>query len=182
MPRQSFREFLKGLELDASTTNAIMAEYGAQTTENLELIDQLKQEKKDLQKQIDEAPNAAELQSKIDELTGQVTSLTNEKNDLETSNKEAIKALKLDYALKAAIAKSNPIDEVAYRAHLDMGKISFDEEKDVLTGFEDQDKAIRESKAYLFQESQSEGQGHGGLSGGANKTYSIFDAVNEHYK
>ena len=175
MPRQSFREFLKGLELDASTTNAIMAE-------NLELIDQLKQEKKDLQKQIDEAPDAAKLQNQIDELTGQVTSLTNEKNDLETSNKEAIKAVKRDYALKAAIAKSNPIDEVAYRAHLDMDKIGFDEEKELLTGFEDQDKAIRESKSYLFQESQSEGQEHGGLNGGANKTYSIFDAVSEHYK
>ena len=33
--KKSFREFLKGLELEDDTVDTIMAEFGAQTTANL---------------------------------------------------------------------------------------------------------------------------------------------------
>lgn len=178
----SFREFLKNMGLEKEKVDAIMAEYGEQTTKNLTTIDELRNQVSTLQEQVSKAPNAEELQSKIDELTSQVTTLTTEKETLETNQKEAIKGVKLDYALKAAIAKSNPIDELAYRAHLDMQKIGYDEEKNELTGFEEQDKAIKEANGYLFQENQSGGQEHGTPQGGNNQSYSMMDAVASYYK
>lgn len=70
--------------LEKEKVDAIMAEYGEQTTKNL---------------------------TTIDELTNQVTTLTTEKETLETNQKEAIKGVKLDYALKAAIDVST-VDKI----------------------------------------------------------------------
>lgn len=178
----SFREFLKNMGLEKEKVDEIMAEYGEQTTKNLTTISELKTQVSALQEQVNKAPNTEELQGKIDELTAQVTSLTNEKETLETNQKETVKKLKLDYALNAAIAKSNPIDEVAYKAHLDMAKIGYDDEKNELTGFEEQDKAIRETNGYLFQEFVPDGQEHGGLAGKGSQSYSLTDAIADYYK
>lgn len=178
-----FREFLKGLNLDKDIVNSIMAEYGELTTKNLNTIKDLQSQVVGLQEQVSKVPNTDELQAQITTLTEQVTTLTGEKTELETKHSNEIKGLKLDYALRTAIAKSNPIDEIAYKAHLDMSKIRYDEEKNELTGFDEQDKAIKEANAYLFQENiQSGGQEHGGTNGGNSQNYSIQNAVNEYYK
>lgn len=161
---QFTREFLKGLELDKDTIDAIMAEHGASVTE---LKESLENQKK-------------EYEEKYANFEAEKKQLEAQKVELETKNKEGLKAVKRDYAIKRAVTKSAPKDEIGYMAHLDATKIEYDEEKDELKGFDEQDKAIREQFGYLF-EKDAGGAEHGGLGGegGEGATLSLYDAINE---
>ena len=170
----SFREFLKGMDLESDKIEKIMAEYGAQTSANIKKVDEL-------EKQLKEAPKKEDfdkLNQQVADLTTSNEKLTTEKADLETKSASDLKALKKDYAINLAVQKSNPIDEVAYRAHLDASKLEYDEEKNVLTGFEEQDKAIRSNNPYLFNV-QAGGDNHGGFGGGSGDDYDLAGSINE---
>ena len=172
------REFLKGLELDKSTVDAIMSEYGAGVTEFKEQIETLKTENENVKKAKEEM---ATLQKSHEDLEKQFKELEEAKKELESNNSKNLKALKREYAIKNAISKSAPIDEVSYRAHLDDSKIDYDEEKDVLVGFEEQDKSIKENYAFLFNQSAT-GDDHRGIDNPDGKNLSIAEAIDLEFK
>ena len=176
------RDFLKGLELDKSTIDAIMSEYGSGVTELKEQIDTLKTENADLKNSNAEFATLQkthkELEKSFKDLEKEKETLATQKAELETNSANNLKALKKEYAINKAIMKSAPIDEVSYKAHLDMSKIEYDDEKDELTGFEDQDKAIKENYGFLFGQ-VSTGAEHGGIDGKGGETLSIEDAINQ---
>ena len=170
------REFLKGLGLTDELIDTIMAEHGKLMTRSTETIDQLKDQVRDLK-------DAAKPFEGVDleALNNQITTLTTDKENAESEHKKAITALKKDYAIKAAVAKSAPLDEIAYMAHLDKDKIVFNEETGELTGFKEQDDAIHKDYAYMFNAAPG-GEEHGGFDGDSTKTASLADAVADYYK
>lgn len=170
------REFLKGLGLTDELIDTIMAEHGKLMTRSTETINQLKDQVRDLK----DAAKPFEGVD-LDALNNQITTLTADKENAESEHKKAITALKKDYAIKAAVAKSNPLDEIAYMAHLDRDKIVFNEETGELTGFKEQDDAIHKDYAYMFN-AASGGDEHRGIDSDSAKSMSLSDAVAEHYK
>lgn len=170
----SFREFLKGLGLEKETIDTVMAEHGKIVTENVETIQTLKSEKLALEEKVQKNGNS-------EELAGQIETLKTEKAELEASSKTALSEAKKEYAIKLAISNSKTLDPIAYRAHLDVSKLEYDEAKDELKGFEDQDKAIRETKTYLF-DAEATGAAHGGIITKSNADYSLANAITEHYE
>lgn len=176
------REFLKGLELDKSTIDAIMAEYGSGVTELKEEIIALKEKNANMKKDSDELATLQkdfkELEKAKKDLEKQNSELASQKTELEANNANSLKAIKKEYAIKKAILKSAPIDDVSYRAHLDDSKIEYDEEKDSLVGFEEQDKAIKENYAFLFNQGATGGE-HGDIKNGGDGLLSIEDAINQ---
>ena len=177
------REFLKGLELDKSTIDAIMSEYGSGVTEMKEQIAELKNENADLKNGNAELATLQkthkELEQSFKALEKEKETLATQKAELETNSANNLKALKKDFAIKKAIMKSAPIDEVSYKAHLDLEKIEYDDEKDELKGFDDQDKAIRENYGFLFGSGGSQGGEHGGIDGGNGGSLTIEEAINQ---
>ena len=176
------REFLKGLELDKSTIDAIMSEYGSGVTELKEEIIALKESntimKKDSEALATLQKEFKELEKAKKDLEKQNTDLASQKTELENNSATNLKALKKEYAIKKAILKSAPLDDVSYRAHLDDSKIEYDEEKDELVGFDEQDKAIKENYAFLFNQGAGGGE-HGGIDENGSGAMSIEDAVNQ---
>lgn len=73
------RDFLKGLELDKSTIDAIMAEYGSGVTELKEQIETIKSENERLKKSSNEY---ATLQESFKGLQQKVSDLTNKNQKL----------------------------------------------------------------------------------------------------
>lgn len=181
------RDFLKGLDLDKSTIDSIMSEYGSSVTE---LKEQIEKQKADIEEAKKGNAELATLQTankdfekKVKDLEKQVGDLTTKNQDLEKNGADNLKALKKDYAIKKAILKTGAVDEVSYKAHLDISKIEYDEEKDELTGFEEQDKAIKENHSYLFGSGKATGGDHGGIkgNGGTGGEVSLDDAIDEKY-
>lgn len=177
------REFLKGLELEKSTIDAIMAEHGQSMNDLKAKIEVLSA---DAEKQ--KADYEAQLKTLQEETTQKYVELENANKDLSAKNaelgeqnKNTVKELKREYAIKSAIMKSRPIDDVSYKAHLDMSKIEYDEENDKLVGFEEQDKNIRENYSFLFNtEEPSSGEEMGNIKSTSNgSSLSILDAVNQ---
>lgn len=175
------REFLKGLELDKSTIDAIMSEYGSGVTELKEQLEEFKAKNASLTTSVSEyeklKADYEQLSTTYKELEAEKTKIATEKDELSTKNAEQIVKLKRDYAISSAIAKSNPRDEKAYRAHLDESKITLNENGE-LEGFDDQDKDIKENYSYLFDEGIGTGSAHGGIHG-SGATLSLADAINE---
>lgn len=175
------REFLKGLELDKSTIDAIMSEYGSGVTELKEQLEEFKTKNETLAKGAEELnklkADYEALNESFKTLEAEKLEIATEKEQLSTKNAEEIVKIKRDYAISSAIAKSMPRDEKAYRAHLDESKITLNENGE-LEGFYEQDKDIKENYSYLFDENIGTGSAHGGIGGGG-ATLSLADAINE---
>lgn len=177
------RDFLKGLDLDKDKIDAIMSEHGSSTSELKEKIQKLEKEVEEAKKNNDEVATLQstikDLEKKSKDFEKQVGELTTKNQDLENKNASGLKALKKDYAIKKAILKTGTLDEASYKVHLDESKIEYDEEKDLLTGFEEQDKEIHKNYGFLFGGGAT-GDDHGGINGkGSGENMSIMDAVNE---
>lgn len=95
--------------------------------------------------------SAATLQATIDSLKQQV------------ADKDAtITGMKRSGKIREALVKANVRDAAVVEKLLDSSKIGEDD-KGNLTGLDDQVKALKESSAYLFEETQGS---HGGFGGG----------------
>ena len=146
--KKSFREFLKGLELEDDTIDTIMAEFGAQRTLDLEKITTL-------ETQINQSGN---LQSELNNLKT--------KYDNDTKSLKAINAKN-----KAVFSKFAGMGKIAelLMAKIDLDKIELDDGGKVTKGLDDQyDSLIEEYKDFLHTGSSgNEDQGgDGGLPGG----------------
>lgn len=175
------RDFLKGLGLTDDTIDLVMAEVGKDTNKNIEKMNEQAQEILKLNETIAKYKDYDSIVKQLEEAN---KTIETQKADIETAKTtydEGILGLKKDNAIKIAVMSSKPIDEVAYLAHLDMSKITYDAETNELTGFKEQDEAIRKNQAYLF-EPQSTGTEHGSLNGNVGQADDIYSAVAEHYK
>lgn len=68
--------------------------------------------------------------------------------------------IKVNSALKLALAKSGTIDEVALKAHLNLDDVKLAEDGS-LEGIDKQLSTLKEDKAYLFGEQRNTGLPHG---------------------
>lgn len=169
------REFLKGLGLDNETIDTIMAEHGKLMTKTKEENSTLRDRVRELEDKVKPFEGV-----NLEEMKNQIQTLTTEKETAETNHKAAITELKKSYAIKAAVAKSAPLDDVAYMAHLDLSKIQYNEADDTLTGFNEQDEQIRKQYSYMFNSSAG-GQEHGGIDSNGGASLSLEDAVKSYY-
>lgn len=175
------RKFLKDLELTDDAINAIMSEYGSGVNELKDQLEKAKTENETLAKGAEEfkqlKADYEALTENFKTLEAEKLKVATEKDELSNKHNEEIVTLKRNYAISSAIAKANPRDEKAYRAHLDESKITLNENGE-LEGFEEQDKSIKENYSYLFDEGIGTGSAHGGIGGGG-ATLSLADAINE---
>lgn len=177
------REFLKGLGLESDVIDTIMAEHGKLMTKNTEQIGVLKNDLANAKNQLKtfEDVDLNQLNEQITSLNAEKAAWVQEKAEMEKTQKEALKDLKKNFKIDLAIKKSNPVDEVAYRAHMDASKLVYDEEKDELSGFDDIDKQIRANNPYLFEQPAG-GDDHGGIeSNRGSDGYSIDASVADYY-
>lgn len=137
------REFLKGLGLETSTINAIMAEYGKNFSKLREERDSLKEKVKE-NKDID------------------IEAIKKEQFDLgkEEGSKE-LETFKKTIALERALASSKAKDTKLLEKLIDNEKLEY-EDKDgdyTITGLEDQLKTIKGTHSYLFEDNTSNNAG-----------------------
>lgn len=90
------------------------------------------------------------LQTRIATLEQEKSTLENDKANLETQHGETISKLTLEKELDKVIYRSNSVDPVALKAHLNMDQISYDSETKMLNGFDEQLEAIKRECGYLF--------------------------------
>ena len=141
------REFLKGLELDASTIDSIMAEYGKNVTKDKEEIGSLKKS----------------LEDKDKEIATLKTTHETEKTNLTNSFNEKI----LNNSIETELFKAKVKDPKDVIANLDLTQIKFDD-SNKLTGLDEQVKSLKESKGYLFEDDSPKG-GKGGIEHGSGQ-------------
>ena len=84
----------------------------------------------------DATQKLGELQAKYDKDTGDL--------------KNQFAQYKKDSALDSKIAQSGAKNSKAFKALLDLSKISFNDDGTIKDGYDDQEKAIKKSDAYLF--------------------------------
>lgn len=149
------RDFLRQLGIeDKETIDKIMDENMADTNrvkvelENkvTELTD-AKTKLSDLEKELNDAKAAA---AKVEELTKQLTTLTEENTKLKTERDSEVSALKLNSALELALRDNKAKNVKAVKALLDMDKISLEDTK--LVGLEEQLSVLKEdaNSSFLF--------------------------------
>lgn len=174
------REFLKGLGLEKSVIDSIMAEHGKLMTANTTKIEELNGKVTELT-----ASNATltaentELK-KVDAegLKTQISTLNQEKTDLIANHNKALNDLKFENALEIEVIKSGTVDPIALMAHIDRTKISLNE-KNELVGWSEQLEQAKGAYTYLFNEGAT-GLRHGDDKG--DSTLSLGGALTEHYK
>lgn len=156
------RDFLKELELEEETINAIMKEHGKAVNDikaQADKVDSLESQVEDYQQQIkDRDDQLKKLQKSAEgneDLQQQIKDLQQENDNVAKEWEQKLtqqqKESKLELALKDAKAR-NPR---AVKALLDSEKISLDGEN--LIGLDEQLNSLKESDAYLFGEEQPKG-------------------------
>ena len=141
--KKSFREFLKGLELEDDTVDTIMAEFGAQTTANLERITELE----------GQISGSADLQTQL--------------KTLHTQYDNDTKALKLANTKNSAIfRKFAGLGKAAdlLMAKVDLDKIIVDDDGKITGGLDDQYESL--TNEYKDILGSGSGSGDGGLPNG----------------
>lgn len=175
------RDFLKGLGLADDSIEVIMAENGRDVASLQSQVSTLQQQLSEANQTVEKTKNYDEIVQQLKEAQANNEKLTNDVKEAETKAKADLVAVKKENAIKLAVSKSSPIDEVAYMAHLNQEKIVFNDETGELTGFKEQDDEIRKNQAYLF-EPVSNGNQHGGINSNNQAPVSMLEAVSEHYK
>lgn len=148
------RKFLEDLGLEKEAVDKIMAENGNDVNTAKADYENLKQQLETANEQITERDKQLETLKKS---AGDNETLTQQIADLQAENKAAkdkyeadMKELKLNTAIKLCIAGKVHDEEIA-AGLFDKTKLILNEDGKV-TGLEEQVKALRESKSFLFKE------------------------------
>ncbi len=121
-----------------------------------------KSEAEALQKKLDEAPDAGELQTKLDELQA--------KYDTDTAAlSDKLNGAERSYAIDMALSKSGARSTKALKALLDDGKIEY---KDgALSGLDEQIESVKKEHGYLFESAKDTSLPLGGGGGDAGDKF-----------
>ena len=151
------RKFLEDLGLDKDAIDKVMAENGADIEAVKADYDALKQERDSLAAQVTERDGQLETLRKS---AGENEALTKQIADLQAENLAArqqyesdMKELKLSTAIKLALGDTAQDAELV-AGLLDKSKLILSEDGKV-TGLEEQLKALKKEKAFLFKEEKA---------------------------
>lgn len=158
------RKFLEDLGLEKEAIDKIMAENGNDVNAAKADYEALKQQLEAANTQVQERDSQLE---QLKNATGDVEAMKQQIATLQAENKTAkekyeadLKDLKLSAAIKMALGNSaHDVDLVA--GLFDKAKLTLSEDGQV-TGLEDQLKAIKKEKAFLFKEEKAPQQIKGG--------------------
>lgn len=143
------RDYLKGLELDESTINSIMARYGELTTKDKEKISSLEKEVKDQKSKIEDMEkNAPDLEA-----------IKKEQFDLgKQEGTKEFETFKKSNALKEVLKNTKTKDVNLLSKLLDDEKIKYEEKdgKYEITGVNEQIEEIKKTHDYLFEQEKSQ--------------------------
>lgn len=152
------KEDLIALGVDEETAKSIMALHGKTVTQLNAQVATAESERDGALQQLQS--NQTELNSLKDaakgneELTQKLTDLQAAFDNSKADSEKALLAANVDYAIKLALKDEHSIDDEYIMEKLDRDTIKLDGDK--LMGFEDQLKAIKESKPHLFQNMEQE--------------------------
>lgn len=165
------RKFLEDMGLSKEQIDSIMDENGKDVNAAKDNLEQVRTELKQTKDQLQERDTQLE---DIKKSSGDNEALKKQISDLQEANKqkdkdhqEEIKNLKLDAAIRSAIGDSaQDADLVA--GLIDRAKLLLSDDGKV-TGLDEQVKALRESKKFLFKEETDPKQNPGFHKVGAGK-------------
>lgn len=147
------REQLKELGLTDEQIDAVMREHGKTVTATKEQLDAATTERDSLKEQIGERDTQLEsLKEQVKdnaEFTAEIDRLKTENEAATTELQEKLSQQAFGFALEQRIMQSKARNPKAVKALLDMEKIKLDGE--TLIGYDDQETALKESDAYLFE-------------------------------
>lgn len=176
------REQLKELELTDEQINAVMSLNGQDIEKAKAGADTLKAENEALKKQASDFEKSIKEPKKNakngDDLTAQIEALQ-EANKKQKEDFEAkVTGLKIDSAVKEALAAAKVRNPKTFKGLLDMDKVKIGEDGQ-LTGLEDQLAAIKQSDAYLFDEGSKQNYNpSSGKPAGSDPVQAMIDAFN----
>lgn len=133
------RKFLKGLELPEDTIDSIMARYGELVTKDKEEIASLKVKVQEQQEKIKKA-NEVDIES----------IKTAEYERGKTDGSKEVEVFKKQNALEKALSKYKAKDTSILTKMLDMEKVKYDDNFEIVEGLEEQINTLKESHDYLF--------------------------------
>ena len=141
------RKFLEDLGLEADVVEKIMAEAGKDTTSLKAKID-------DLTEQVNvKDTTIAEKNKKISELEQvDIEAIKKEQFDLgKAEGSKEIEEFKKQNALEKALANYKAKDTSIINKMLDMEKVKFNDNYEIVEGLEEQINSLKESHDYLFE-------------------------------
>lgn len=148
------RKFLEDLGLEKEAVDQIMDENGNDVNAAKADYENLKQQLETANGQITERDKQLETLKKSagdnETLTQQIADLQAENKDAKEKYEAEMRELKLDTAIKLSIA-GKVHDETIALGQFDKTKLILNDDGKV-TGLEEQVKALRESKSFLFKE------------------------------
>lgn len=122
-------------------------------------FDEVNEVKKQLEEQLSERDKQlADLKKSVgdnEELKKQIEKLQQENKDKEEAYKAQIREMAVTTAIKLAVA-GDAHDPDLVATLIDKNKIEVDEDGNIKAGLDDQLKALRESKAFLFVQKQAD--------------------------
>jgi len=187
------KALLKAAGLDDAAIEKIIGDAGKELPKHFipkdkynEAVEAKKQAEKDVadrDKQIEELGKTA---GASEELKKQIETLTAENKAAKEKHEAELKELQLSNAIKAALA-GKVHDEGLAAGLVDMTKLVIDDDK--IVGLDEQIKALKEGKAFLFKEEQQQQQQKPGfqVGGGGNPNppaagTSLKDAITAHFQ
>lgn len=158
------RKQLEELGLEKEAIDTIMDLNGQAINQAKAEAEEAKATATNLQAEIDKREaDFEELRNKAkdtEELESKLSTLSSEYDEYKQTTAQREQEIKVNSALKLALAKSGTIDEVALKAHLNLEDVKLSEDG-ALEGIDEQLTTLKEEKAYLFGEKRNTGLPHG---------------------
>ena len=150
------REELTALGLTEEQVNSVMASHGKTVSTLNGTISELTAERDGLKEQV--TTNQKELDTLKEsakgnaELTAQLTELQDKLNQSQSDAETKLAEQKKDFAIQLALKEASALDDSIVLGLLDRETIKVTD--DGLQGFKEQVDALKESKAFLFQQDE----------------------------
>lgn len=158
------RKQLEELGLEKEAIDTIMDLNGQAINQTKKELEEARETAANLQAEVDKREEDFKtLKEKADnaeELEKQLNTLSGEYDEYKETTTQREQEIKVNSALKLALAKSGTIDEVALKAHLDLDELEL-EEDGTIKDIDKQLSTLKEEKAYLFGEKRNSGLPHG---------------------
>lgn len=164
------KEDLIALGIDEETAKSVMALHGKTVTQLNAQVATVEGERDSAKQEL--AANQAELDTLKESAKGnealeqQLADLQAKFDESKTNSDKQLLEQQKDFAIKLALKEAQALDDDIVLAQLDKETIKVVDGK--LQGFDEQLKGLQESKAFLFQQEEAQGQGAPNFTVGGN--------------